>query len=221
MENECDKKKVGIVSWAFLAFAIVVMMAADAWSWGSPQPKKPAPTPVEQPVKITDPGYIQSRTNVSGTVSQAMRITRLAKTAEAIVNTDKFKTRVLGAYYKGKLRFVDTNLSNAEVYQKIREAKEVGGEVDYIMDLDIGIDKTDCNTLGWTYPTIRKFYFNSCGFDERSDAGLTGTICHEWTHKLGFSHVAMRLPSRAYSVPYSIGTICSELYDEVVKAHNE
>lgn len=206
-----------------LILGLSLMISSLVFGWGSPPPKKPAPVEVQvpAPTQITDPGYIHSRTSVSGTVSQAMRITRLAKTAEAIVNTEKFKARVLGAYYNKKLQFVDTKLSNAEVYQKIREAKEIGGEVDYIMDLDIGVDRARCSTLGWTYPSIRKFYFNSCGFDERTDAGLTGTICHEWTHKLGFGHSKDRTPSRPYSVPYSIGTICSELYDEVVKAHNE
>lgn len=189
---------------------MIGILIGSAIAMGSPSPVKPIVVTPD----IADPGKISVALTVTGTTAQVSRITRLTKVVEKIINSEKFKTRVLGSYYKGKLQFYDTTLNNEQVYETIRRGNELKSGNDYRWDLSIGVKHSRCSTLGWTYPNIREFYFNSCGFDQRSDSGLAGTICHEYNHKLGFSHSVQYTKSREYSVPYAIGTICAELYKE-------
>lgn len=142
------------------------------------------------------------------------RISRIVSVIQKVVSSEKFKSRVVGSYYKGKLQFFDTNLSNEEVFNKIIKGNELGSGNDYEWDLDIAIEKARCSTLGWTYPSTPIFWFNSCGFESRSDSGIGGTICHEYLHKLGFEHSVKWTKDREFSVPYAVGTVCAELYNE-------
>jgi hypothetical protein len=141
---------------------------------------------------------------MSGSFKDVERLSRIVDVVRVVINSDAFKQRVEGAYYKGKKKFVDTALTNEQVYQTLM-AKPWA--------LEIGVERARCSTLGWTYPSIKKFYINSCGFNSRKDSGLAGTICHEYSHKLGFKHTSWRSSARPYSVPYSVGTICAELYE--------
>lgn len=177
-----------------------------------PKPPIPVEKPVSNPVVMKDPGEIKIVLNVKATPAQIARVSRLSDVARKIINSPEFKARVLGAWYKGKAQFVDTKLSNAEVYQKLREGAELKTPVDYTWNLEIGIERSRCSTLGWTYPNVSMFWFNSCTFDTREDSGVTGTICHEYSHKLGFEHSQNATAARPYSVPYAVGTICAELY---------
>ena len=203
-----------------LFFALVI--SAAAFGWGSPRPKPaPAPAPVESEPQIfipqEDPGRVFTQANITASVTNAVRLARLIEDGvRPIINSEKFKTRVLGAWYKGKAQFVDTELSNAEVYKALREGAELGSGADWTWNIQVAVESARCSTLGWTYPDVQKFWINSCNFETRSDSGLVGTICHEYVHKLGFKHSVKWTAAREYSVPYAVGTICAELYKEML-----
>lgn len=196
-----------------IATLISFTLSFQVFGWGSPKPVQQAPAKVEAPVSAPSGSTVSFKLNVKAKASQVARITRLSGVAERIVNSEKFKVRVLNAWYNGRAQFQGTKLTNAQVLESIYNGNELGSGVDKVWNLEIGIEKNDCDVLGWTYPGVKMFWFNSCTFDGRDDAGVTGTICHEYTHKLGFDHDFSRTARRQYSVPYAIGTICAELYD--------
>lgn len=199
-----------------LFFSLVVCSAA--FGWGSPQPK---PEPIELPsepqifIPQTDPGHTFTQGHLTGTVSQVARLTRLVEQVEVVINSEDFKKRVLNAWYKGKAQFVDSPYSNEQVFRILREGAELKTVSDWTWNLEIEVEKSRCSTLGWTYPSVKKFWINSCNFEKRKDSGLAGTICHEYAHKLGFSHSYKWTASREYSVPYAVGTICAEIYNDL------
>lgn len=201
---------------AFLLFFALVISSA-AFGWGSP---KPAPAPEVQTPEVqifvpqSDPGHIFTQAHLSGKVAHVARLVRIVEQVEVIINSEKFKSRILNAWYNGKAQFKDTNLSNAEVYEAIRNGAESGSSPDWTWNIKVGIERARCSTLGWTYPSTLQFWINSCGFEKRTDAGLAGTICHEYAHKLGFTHDHKRTVGREFSVPYATGTVCAELYKE-------
>lgn len=199
------------------ALFFFLLISSAAFGWGSPRPQ-PAPEPAPQEPQIfvpaQDPGHVFTQGTVTATVSNAMRITRLIKEVEGIINSEKFKARVLNAWYNGKAQFKDTTLSNEEVYKALREGAELDSSPDWTWNVEVEISKARCSTLGWTYPNVRKFWINSCGFEKRADAGLAGTICHEYAHKLGFKHDFQKTPGREFTVPYAVGTICAELFNQ-------
>lgn len=152
-------------------------------------------------------GIVLVKLNITASPAQVKRVTIIKDAVQKIVNSKKFEDRILGAMWKGKLQFQGTSLSNKEVLDVIKK---------HDWALDIGIERARCSTLGWTTPNVTRFWFNSCGFDNRTDAGLAGTICHEYQHKLGFTHDKNRTPWREFSEPYAVGTICAELYNEFI-----
>jgi hypothetical protein len=186
------------------------------FAMGSRKPVVKKPEVIElPPIQVTsDPGFTKITLRVEATAPQIVRITRLKDVVEKIINSDKFKVRVLGAYHKGRNGYFDSKLTTSEVYETLRKGNELGSGDDYEWDMEVGVQRARCSTLGWTYPSIKMFYFNSCNFDSRDDSGIAGTMCHEFTHKLGFSHSVKWTKDREYSVPYAIGTICAELYKE-------
>lgn len=190
--------------WILIFF---ILCTTQAFGWGSPKPREPLPTssPILGP-------YVSISMSINAPKARKDRIERLVRVVHKIVNSSEFKDRVLGAYWNGKPQFYGETKSNLEVYQAILNGQELNTTADGEWDLQIGVEWTRCSTLGWTYPNTRMFWFNSCGFDKRSDSGIAGTICHEYSHKLGFTHDFKKTPYREYSVPYAIGNICAELY---------
>ncbi len=132
-----------------------------------------------------------------------------------VMNSEEFKARVLGAWYKGKAQFADTKDANETVYQKIRASSEVFNKCNnYKVELQYQWDSNSGKVLGWTFKTVKTIWFNYKNFDTRQDSGIVGTICHEHMHKIGYGHAS----AKSYaSVPYAVGTICSEVYLEMKK----
>lgn len=147
--------------------------------------------------------------------SNAKRMHKLFDVAQKVVNSEKFKTRIIGAYYDGKPQFVQNNgLTNEQIYEVLMKGAELDSEVDYIWQMDITYERGSRGVLGWTYTTTKRIWFNSRYFANREDSGIVGTICHEQAHKLGFSHDYKATARRPYSVPYAVGTVCAELSKE-------
>lgn len=182
-----------------------------------PAPTIPAPTPTG--CDIVDPGSIDYALEfVSNKYTTQVRMTRvkkLASSALVVMNSDAFKKRVLESWYKGKAQFADTKDSNETIYQKIRASAEVFNKCkNYKVELQYQWDSNSGKVLGWTYASVKTVWFNYKNFDPRADSGIVGTICHEHMHKIGYGHSS----AKSYaSVPYAVGTICSEIYLEMKK----
>jgi hypothetical protein len=131
---------------------------------------------------------------------------------EEILNSKEFKLKVENHTYEGKRMFVDTELSNEEVYAKImRGAESYSLLPDGNMDIGLSMYYSMSSTIGYTYPasdTINLNRKHHNGYDEYSQPQ---NIVHEWTHKLGFEHAQKWSKSRDYSVPYGVGSIVTEL----------
>lgn len=183
-------------------FLIFLLATTAAFGRGAPPPPKPVEVVVLDPVVVQSPGKVEVVLNVTGTPAQIARLTSLKEVVKRVVNSPEFKTRILGAYYNGKPQFVSTTLSNAQVFEKLF--------VNW--NLEIKFEKLGRNVLGRTLTNVNWFSFNTLNFDTREDSGLVGTICHEYSHKLGFHHSKYNNSARPYSLPYAVGTICAELY---------
>lgn len=190
-----------------------LILSRPAFSRGSPYPE---PAPKIPEVNLPDPGFTSIKLYTQASVKDAARLAKIKDVIAKVIVSERFKKRVLGAWYKGKAQFVMTSLSNPQVYNALRKGNELGTGNDYEWDMEIGIKSSRCSTLGWTYPNVKMFWFNSCTFYDRTDAGLGGTMCHEYSHKLGFEHSSEWRSDREYTVPYAVGNICAELYPEFI-----
>lgn len=141
---------------------------------------------------------------VNGQSKQTQRVLALLSRAEKVINSQKFKLKVLNS------TFTSTKDSPEEIVRKIECASETFNKngCNYLVDINWEFARNKRYVLGWTYPNSNTIYFNSRNFNGRDDSGIVGTICHEYMHKLGYGH---KSASDLNSVPYSVGTICANL----------
>jgi hypothetical protein len=138
---------------------------------------------------------IDIKAEIKGDTASVAKIQKVLPGVQKVINSEAFKARVL------KAKYTTTKDSPEVIYQKIMASK---------WDLDLRVERHWlCRVKGWTNPGTKTIWFNSCGFAQRTDAGLAGTICHETLHKIGYDH---KNANDLMSVPYSIGNIVSELY---------
>ncbi len=210
-----------------LILIAVLILCLDAFGRGSPPPRRspPAkPVVVEKPIpaEATAASGIILKVDAVGTPANISRIVSLAKIAERIVNSPEFDRRVLNSWYRGKNAFQDTKDTPAQVLAKMKSgAERLSPTPDRVWNLYYKFEEhRNCSNNGWTYPNTKWVWFNikNCWkdkkvrgpkFEWRKDSGIVGTICHEYTHKLGYDHSSSRALA---SVPYAVGTICAELY---------
>ncbi len=127
------------------------------------------------------------------------RIWDIVRGVRNVINSPEFKARILSA------KFQDTKDSNQKIYETLTPAV---WDLEYEWKMQKNW-KGKCPVLGWTYPSVKTVWFNSCNFHGRKDSGIAGTIAHEQAHKLGYSH---RSAKSYNSVPYAVGTIVAELF---------
>lgn len=145
------------------------------------------------PVKI-------SRSTQFGSDLQNSKILAAIQKAEEIMNSEAFKQRVLSS------RFTSTKDSSEVILDRILSSNKQYSEVIWVFERH-----RSRKVLGWTYASEKRIWFNNRNFDTRTQNGLTGTVCHELMHKIGYDHRSAR---DLMSVPYSLGTICSQLYKD-------
>ena len=135
--------------------------------------------------------------------------------AKLVLNSKKFRERVLNHTFDGKKTFVDNNgMTNEQIYKSIMDGVEtLFPEVDEEMDLDITLYYKNNSTVGYTYPDTTRIWVNSKFFNTYSLGQVAANVVHEWTHKLGYDHSRRNNPERPFSVPYGVGTIIKELVD--------
>lgn len=162
---------------------------------------------------------IELQIDIVGTAAQIARLTDLSKIAEQVINGSEFRSRVR------KSVFTYTDLKGDQVMDRLIDGNEILlPQKDNIWQLKfvfepksrkcVGIGRfKKCSNwvLGWTNPSIKTIYLNSLPWPDRDDCGIVGTIVHEQTHKLGFGHPYEPTKKRPQSVPYSTGTIASDI----------
>lgn len=145
--------------------------------------------------------------NLSGfTDSEKEKMKRVILNTEKIVFSKDFDSKVLGFKFNGENKFHYTEKSNKEVLELLKSKPWV---IDYRKEW-----LWAKSTIAYTYPSISYVVINSRRFGELLESDISANICHEiGGHKVGgFDHEKKWNKKRDYSVPYGIGSICSELY---------
>ncbi len=134
-----------------------------------------------------------------------------------MVNSDKFKKRVLEFTFRRKKQFVDNlGLSNQEILDKILSGAEINSQADNEADLYLFLDKRQRNIIGYTYKGSNNIYTYEWFFKQAEVNEFAGHIAHEWCHNLGFDHDFWKTRKRKYSVPYAIGNIIVEIGEQYI-----
>jgi hypothetical protein len=145
---------------------------------------------------------------------QNAKIQDAASLIEKVVSSDEFRHEVLNHTYNGKREFVDNGgYSNAQIYQKILNAKEKMLKLgnNNVMDLELELYNDQTTTIGYTFPDVVRIFMNTKYFNSFDATQVTDNMFHEWLHKIGFDHAVNYTPSRDHSVPYAIGYIVKRL----------
>lgn len=185
-----------------------------------PKPSKPAPDVVRVETPVNDSlSQIRIVATITGTEAQVSRARENVEITQLIINGPEFKERVLSSTYKNYYA------KASDVWAKILAGAELGIAANGQWDLDLRFAvHSSCTNLGWTYTNSLPIYFNTrkCDgqskWDGRKDSGIVGTICHETAHKFGYGH---KYASSSQSVPYSLGTICANLYSKYKKIYDD
>lgn len=150
-------------------------------------------------------------------LEQEEKMREALERAKLAINSMEFRDRVLGHTYNGKETFVDNNgQSNYEIYETIMKGAEtLKPQADNNMDLDFTLYYTNNSTVGYTYPNTMKIWINAKFFNGYTLGKVAANAVHEWTHKLGYGHSKYNNSSRPYSVPYAIGSIISDIVDNM------
>lgn len=143
---------------------------------------------------------------------QEEKIQDAVELLKEVIASEEFKNKILNYRYNGQEKFHDTNLSNAQVYQKILEgAEKLNPRKNNSLDITLKLYTESQNVIGYTLPTVNMVWMNTKYFNYFTPADVTGNLMHEWLHKLGFGHDYKRTPQRPYSVPYAIGYLMKSL----------
>jgi hypothetical protein len=148
---------------------------------------------------------------------QKSRIEKIVDRTEKIINSERFKNEIINYSQNGKKSFENNDgLSNEDVFKKIMAgAEQLQPEENNEWNLHLQL-----RFRFWIFSSVTAYTTSSTKiitiysnyFSRASDSDLAGTICHEYTHKLGFTHDVKATKTRPYSVPYAVGDICSLLY---------
>jgi hypothetical protein len=161
------------------------------------------------------------------TVARKEKADETARILEIVFNSELFKHAVLNFSHEGQPGFyfrkdevgnyVDEYHTNEQVYEKIMAGKEMVGNVtDNECDLYLHIDnRNGGGDVGYTYPTSPWINTYKDWFKSFNALGYATHLAHEWCHKLGFTHAKKRTEVRKYSVPYAIGYLIDDMYEQI------
>ncbi len=145
-------------------------------------------------------------------VEQENKVHHAVDIIKKVIASDEFRAKVLNFTYNGKKGFVDSTLTNLQIYKKLLAGAEtLFPEEDHEMDLDLELYYSSTNTVGYTKPSTVKVWMNTKYFNPFTPSQVAGNMFHEWTHKLGFQHAQSYSVSRDSSVPYAIGYMIRDM----------
>ncbi|MFL5785157.1 MAG: hypothetical protein ACJ76H_11135 [Bacteriovoracaceae bacterium] len=181
----------------------------------NPSPENPSQDPLPTP-----PGEVPHEALIFDAsvkfdkfeIDQEDKVHKAIEIIKKVVASEEFRAKVLTFSYKDTGMFVDTKLTNEEVYEMILTGAEtLTPEVDHEMDLELELYYTSSSTVGYTKPDTNKIWMNTKYFNVFTSTQVAGNIFHEWTHKLGFEHAFTYSVSRDSSVPYALGYLVRDL----------
>lgn len=122
------------------------------------------------------------------------------------------------SHFKGGHSFRLAPMTRIDVYNTIINASEtLNGEVDNEIDVSVILDKRrNKRVLGYTYSNTPSQWIYNFFFRNGEVSDIAGNICHEWLHKLGFTHEYKGNPLRAFTVPYAVGYFVRDWIKEKV-----
>jgi hypothetical protein len=149
---------------------------------------------------------------------QKEKLERARRLMETAINSEAFKERVLAHTYKGQLAFADNQgRSNAEIYESIRKAVELGFDnQEFVSNFNHRLYKhwwPWSKVVGYTDIGQPWVNTNKKHFKKYTDAVIAGHLTHEWLHLLGYLHDS----TFAGSVPYDVGDIVSDIAAQIVQ----
>lgn len=173
--------------------------------------------------------------SIEGYGENAQMAEEAASLLERVINSEKFKEKVLSGKY------IKTNgLTNQELYDAIMQAheKQGPGGTDGVIDLRVRTLRIDSDESNWSKNCEIGSRAGTIGIDGTGDgvtaicpqrldlwatennlASLAGHYAHEYMHILGFNH--FRLISwdswRQKTFVYKIGNLVEELAIEMLK----
>ncbi|OCX50460.1 hypothetical protein BEL04_22015 [Mucilaginibacter sp. PPCGB 2223] len=152
------------------------------------------------------------------TTEELKKVEAANSTLNNILNSEKFRERVLKFTTDGLFRFhyrrsffgkwIDKPHTNHQVYEIVTQhsgADDAGvKQIDLHLELLPGGGEEH---IGYTDTNTRKIFTYRDWFNSVSLAEYAGHLTHEWCHQLGFDHSPKPDPKREHSVPYGIGSI--------------
>ena len=161
---------------------------------------------------------IEIEIDIKGNPAQIARLSGLSSKLSDVINSKEFRERI------SKASFSYTTDSGKQVLQKLIDGAEIGTQKDNTWQLSYVFEEKErkcfgigrfkkCSkwVLGWTSPSIKEVYINSLTWDSRQDCAIVGTLVHEQTHKLGYSHPFKSTKRRPASVPYAAGSVATQV----------
>ena len=190
-------------SFTFL-FSLLFFLSANLYS-ATPAPVLPLPQ-----TTIT----IVSIKNFSP--QELSRIKNIISNLPRVINSNDFRVFVKENKIDNAYKFEENNNNtNEKIYNHIMSGTEkLSPAIDNNWQLTLNKRWLFSRSINaYTYDYIPEITFNSRYFKSVDDASIAGTICHEYSHKLGYKHDSPNQQKQQNSVPYSVGQMCSYLYE--------
>lgn len=131
-------------------------------------------------------------------------------------------------YYKEFKQFYRTGgRTNLQVYNHIMSGQESCPElteIDQEADVFLKIDRRyKPGVVGWTRPEISWQYLYEWVLKKKDWVYISGNLCHEWLHKLGYSHAKMDSsnPHKRHTPTYACGNWVRRFLKETMNNYVE
>lgn len=140
---------------------------------------------------------------------------KISENLEKVINSNDFKIYILDHSMNKQKNFLENNnKNNHQIYFNIMSGEEVLNPVKD-NEWQLHLNKKfilSRSTLAYTDKKQKEIHFSSRYIENGDDASISGTICHEYAHKLGYGHDTKNTKQWPYTVPYAVGDICTSLY---------
>jgi hypothetical protein len=153
-----------------------------------------------------------------------VRIERIINNLNKVINTDEFKQSVINHKSSGLIKFEENNNeTNTQILDKILSGQEtLDQKNDYEWSLNLNLKWLfSRSTLAYTEFKKPEIYINSRYYSRESDSEIAGTICHEYMHKVGYTHSKEYSIKRINTIPYAVGEICTYLYVNIISLEKQ
>lgn len=172
-----------------LAFMLLTVMMKEAKPSAARFPVRVTPTPT--PSSTVTPGSGVRFYPVTGYTAQEVEALVVAeKLSNDLLKSKCFET------FMTKRRLIETGpRTPAQVVLHLRSTD---------LTIPVTMYQDDSNTIGYRNPPALDIFTNRKYHAGATACARASNLTHEWSHSVGYTHSKYALPSRPYSVPYSI-----------------